>query len=64
MRYFRHYEDDMLRPLAHHWEGELIGRKAIVFSFLKNRPRKHQGAQGAATRLGKEFIKKLERGGV
>ncbi|MDH4327459.1 MAG: hypothetical protein OEW25_00985 [Nitrospira sp.] len=64
MRYFRFFQDDTLRNLTHHWEGELVGRKAVVFSFLKNRPRKHQGAQGAATRLGQLFAQKLKKAGL
>jgi hypothetical protein len=64
MRTFRHYEDDTLHERSNHWEGELVGRKPIVFSFLNNRPKKTQGAQGAATRMGRDFLKKLERLGL
>jgi hypothetical protein len=64
MRYFRHYEDDTLHERVNHWEGELVGRKPIIFSFLKNRPRKPQGAQGAATKMGRDFIEKLRKAGL
>jgi hypothetical protein len=64
MRYFRHYDDDTLHERSNHWEGELVRRKAVVFSFAKNRPKKTQGAQGAATRMGRGFLKKLERLGL
>lgn len=40
MRCFRFFQDDTLHELTHHWEGELVGRKPIIFSFLKNKPRK------------------------
>ena len=63
-RFFRHYQDDTLNGLSNHDSGYLVNRKPVVFSFLVNRPKKHNGAQGAATRLGRDFAEKLKRMGM
>ena len=62
MRFFFHYEDDCLRPALSHTNGEMVNRKPLTVSFdQKSKTGRRNGRQANATRLGKLFIKKLER---
>lgn len=59
-RTFRFFQDDTLMPLLNHDSGYLVGRKPVVFSFLRNRPKKHKGSIAAGNRMGKKFVEKLK----
>lgn len=63
MRHFKYYADDTLRPLNTHGSGYLVDRKPLVFSFLKNRPKRNGARLGASIRLGKAFVKRLTKEG-
>lgn len=59
-RYFLSYFDDSLSPLNSHRSAVLVNRRPVIMSFLKNRPKRYKGAEGASLRMGKKFLKKLE----
>ena len=63
-RYFLSYYDDTLNGLYSHRSGELVGRKPVVFSFLNQKPKPHNGKLGASVRLGKALVGKLAALGI
>jgi hypothetical protein len=65
MRYLRQYDDDTLSPYSSHVSGELVNRKPLDISFIqKKHVGKRNGRQAGATKLGKSFLKKLDRLGL
>lgn len=66
MRYYRYMADDNLNGLFNHRGSDLINRTPVV-SRLAQLPRAKQmlvGRQASAVRLGKNFLKKLDRLGI
>lgn len=63
MRYFNYY-DDTLSRLYRHDSGYLVNRKPTVFSFMGQRPKKHNGKKIAVDRMAKRFLTKLKEMGL
>ena len=59
---FNAHKDGTMRHLETHWEGELVGRKPFLLHYRK--PKSLKSRQAASVKLGKSFLKKLERMGL
>lgn len=60
MRTYRFMFSDNFNGIQYHTASDLVNRKSIIMSFLQQKPRRANGRNSAATRLGNQFVHKLK----